>query len=469
MNCNPQNILIGRRRASHFCQFTVCVCLCLLGCVVEVVSPGEQVSASIGVGSDSMDGKRLDARTSDVHLDGQVDSGEVRDVSDAVLTIAADAADVVVTMSADAMSARDSGAMDMEGSLDLGGPEDFDPRVWSHSFRIRVTPPEIESAVENVLVYLKIPVGDLALEHLLDRPRHEFRFVTTEGAQIPFDIVSCNPVRGDSELSVILRLPRVLTREEATGLLDGAQHLLMYAGNPSTDGTAESFWLPNDVTMLHACGTEPFVSTLDDVTGNAHHGLPVGGVSERDSPVYELENGQWGQVARFHSYSRSLQVPTLEVLGDETPFSLSFTLKSNGWLFLTPLFDGRPLGEEAFRVHARSIPDESCAGYISSSRVFFPQPTNFFSCSPDRNESYFTVSGSPSQGLSFVVDGTRVFENLPFELIRLGEMSFGFSEAALSLDEVYLGLYETSFDWAKVRHASMQGTLFTFMAMDGVD
>ena len=83
------------------------------------------------------------------------------------------------------------------------------------------------------------------------------------------------------------------------------------------------------------------------------------------------------------------------------------------------------------------------------------------SLQPRQKESYFTISGNPLQGLSLVVDGTRVVENLPFELIRLGEMSFGVSGAELSIDEVYLGLYETSLDWAKVRHSSMQGDLFT--------
>ncbi|MGB0646668.1 MAG: hypothetical protein ACPGQS_05790, partial [Bradymonadia bacterium] len=74
---------------------------------------------------------------------------------------------------------------------------------------------------------------------------------------------------------------------------------------------------------------------------------------------------------------------------------------------------------------------------------------------------YFTLFGSPSEGLTLVVDGVSVADNLPFGLIRLSEMTFGSTGGELAIDEVYLGLYETSLDWAKVRHASMANTLFT--------
>ena len=72
-------------------------------------------------------------------------------------------------------------AVDMTRQLDMGETEGFDPTGWLHSFRIRITPPEIEAEVQHVLVYLKVPVEELDLSQFVALPRHDFIIVKTDG------------------------------------------------------------------------------------------------------------------------------------------------------------------------------------------------------------------------------------------------------------------------------------------------
>ena len=165
----------------------------------------------------------------------------------------------------------------MTRQLDMGETEGFDPTGWLHSFRIRITPPEIEAEVQHVLVYLKVPVEELDLSQFVALPRHEFMFVTTDGEEVPFEIVTCSLAGRSGELALILRLPRILSRTQASMLPGGAQYLSMYVGNPSAVGAVQSFWLPNDAMMLNACGPNTNlgdVTSLTDATGNEHTGLP---------------------------------------------------------------------------------------------------------------------------------------------------------------------------------------------------
>ena len=212
--------LLVRCAASWWSRLSLLLNFCFAsGCFVEIDYPENSAVPALDRGWPTDGSTSADAQFGGADLDlnlADVDrlDTSVVNVADAMspLDMSQSPSDVALT---DMTSSHDMRlAVDMTRQLDMGETEGFDPTGWLHSFRIRITPPEIEAEVQHVLVYLKVPVEELDLSQFVALPRHEFMFVTTDGEEVPFEIVTCSLAGRSGELALILRLPRILSRTQ---------------------------------------------------------------------------------------------------------------------------------------------------------------------------------------------------------------------------------------------------------------
>jgi hypothetical protein len=326
----------------------------------------------------------------------------------------------------------------------------FFDTAWSHRAKILITPPVIAEAVEQVPVYVRISLTELAASEALQVDGDDIRFVDATGEVIAHTFVGCGLI--DNTLAMVVKVPLIVP-----GNVN--QFIWMYYGNNDAIANQFGVWDETDLTMMHMCGARQNADEVADDTGSGNDGIAL--ISQR-----VRQSDGWGKALDLSgSIGTGLNVPSLS--GSEfrfNAFTLSFSVSMN-WQDKVSVLLGSTDDSEGPQYRLKTLSEGLCQ-FEGVGGTGDPDPVPV-PCITNGTSSHYTLLEGFG-GTILVIDGVDHFVDLPELVVSpspgfqpTGQIMTFLAGVEGRLDEVQLSSVRHSVSWAQVRQASLMNTLLT--------